>query len=111
MDVGSQGHLFTWSNRRFGPYYIEEKLDRFLCSKDWIDHFHDSIATNLVNWSSDHNPILMEVQERRGGGLNYNRGSLSRIHYEDMWSPYEACKEIVKTEWSSHGSWFRDNVV
>lgn len=28
-----------------------------------------------------------------------------------MWSPYEACKEIVKTEWSSHGSWSGDNAV
>lgn len=39
IDMGSQGHPYTWSNRRFGPYFIEEKLEKFLYSKDWTDHF------------------------------------------------------------------------
>lgn len=29
-DVECRGYPFTWSNRRFGPYFVEEKLDRFL---------------------------------------------------------------------------------
>lgn len=32
-DLGSSGYPFTWSNRRFGPHIIEEKLDRFLCNR------------------------------------------------------------------------------
>lgn len=32
-DLGSGGYPFTWSNRRFGPHIIEEKLDRFLCNR------------------------------------------------------------------------------
>lgn len=83
MDMGSQGYLFTWSNRRFGPYYIEEKLDRFLCSKDWADYFYNSTTTTLVNWSSDHNLILMEIKERSRGS-NYQRRNFTRLHYEDI---------------------------
>lgn len=34
IDMGSNGCSYTWSNRRFGSGFIEEKLDRFFCSKD-----------------------------------------------------------------------------
>lgn len=33
-DLGCKGHPFTWSNRRFGPLLVEERLDRFLCCKN-----------------------------------------------------------------------------
>ena len=68
------------------------------------------MATNLVSWSSDHNPILMEVRER-SNKVNYKRENFSRAYYEDMWSSYEACKEIIKAEWSCNGSWLGDSVV
>ena len=34
-DLGCSCYLFTWSNKRFGPQFVEERLDRFLCSIDW----------------------------------------------------------------------------
>lgn len=51
----------------------------------------------------------MEVQ-KRNNGLNY-RKTFSRTYYEDIQSFYEACKEIIKTERSSHDNWFGNNVV
>ena len=39
------------------------------------------------------------------------RQSWRRIHYEDMWSSYDACKEIVKNEWASHGGGTNANPV
>ena len=30
VDLGCKGYYFTWSNHRFGPYLIEERLDNFL---------------------------------------------------------------------------------
>lgn len=33
-DLGYMGYLFTWSNRRFMPHFMEKMLDRFLGSKD-----------------------------------------------------------------------------
>ena len=43
--------------------------------------------------------------------MNYKRENFSRAYYEDMWSSYEACKEIIKAEWSCKGSWLGDSVV
>lgn len=33
FDLGWKGLPFTWSNMRYDPDLIEERLDRFLCSK------------------------------------------------------------------------------
>lgn len=109
-DVGYKGHPFTWSNRRFGPHYIEERLDRFMCNQEWRAEFYDWPATNLIHWESNHCPIMMVVQNRQRS-LNYEKRSFNRIHYEDMWSSYDECKNIVKREWLNWGDGSEDNPV
>ncbi|XP_052291873.1 uncharacterized protein LOC127900709 [Citrus sinensis] len=109
-DVGCRGHRFTWSNRRFGPHYIEEILDRFMCNQKWRAEFYDWLATNLIHWESDHCPIMMVVQNRQRM-LNYEKTSFNRIHYEDMWSSYDGCKNIMKREWLNWGDGSKDNPV
>lgn len=49
LDIGYKGYPFTWSNKRYGDHYIKERLDRFLCSKDWGSHFQTLAATNLIS--------------------------------------------------------------
>lgn len=79
-----------------------EGLDTSLLKNGWIDTswgncFQERTALNLVTWSSDHHPILMEVLEK-GKGMRYIQRTFQRIHYEDIWSSYERCQEIVKRE-------------
>lgn len=78
-DLGYKGYPFTWSNRRFSSHFIEKRLNRFLCSKDWTNFFHDQVATNLVTWCLYHNPVLMDVMGK-GEERHYNRITLSRTH-------------------------------
>lgn len=82
---------------RFGENIIEEKLDIFLGSSSWRNHFQDKATVNLISWSSDHNPIMLEVLEKGEEERNEKR-TPHRCHYEDMLSPYERCKEIIKNE-------------
>ena len=63
MDMGYKGHKYTWSNRRYEVNFKEERLDRVFCSKDWSNVFQNLPATNLVNWVSDHCPIIFEVKD------------------------------------------------
>ncbi|KAH9784956.1 reverse transcriptase domain-containing protein [Citrus sinensis] len=37
--------------------------------------------------------------------------SASRLHYEDMWSTYEACKEIIDRQWKRHDNWRSNDPV
>lgn len=95
VDAGCTGYPFTWSNRRFEPYFIEERLDRFFYSKEWGKSFYDSTTTNLITWISDHSPVAFEVKEM-SFVPRYARRTYSQVHYKDMWSAYDACKDIVR---------------
>lgn len=100
VDLGSRGYPFTWSNRQFGPCLIEEKFDRFMCNQEWKIDFRDDLATNLAHWESDHRLIMMEINGRQRS-LVYEKKTFTRIHYKDMCSSCEACKNIVNEEWSN----------
>ena len=110
IDLGCRGYPFTWSNRRFGPQLIEERLDRFFGSKDWDQNPYNLIVSNLDTWCSDHSPVMLKMQERNKFAW-YKKNSSSRVFYEDMWSHYEACKNIVKKEWLNGGSWSQGDPV
>ncbi|KAH9723192.1 reverse transcriptase domain-containing protein [Citrus sinensis] len=103
QDMGCKGYPYTWSNKRYGDHLIEERLDRFLCSKDWGINFQESVGTNLVNWSSDHCPIILDFHERSKNSRHAGK-SLPRDYYEDMWSSHEGCRSIVQEEWSRYGA-------
>ena len=66
--------------------------------------------TNLVNWVSDHCPILIEVRERKKE-RSYVKRSFHREHYEDIWSSYKDCRNIVRDEWVSIGKGTWENLV
>lgn len=102
IDVGYKGYPFTWLNRRYGENFIEERLDIFFCSGNWNCNFQVLAAINLISWVSDHCPMVLEVKERESKG-KHNRRTFSRDHYEDMWSSYEGCQNIVKEKWGKYG--------
>lgn len=64
----------------------------------------------MVSWCFDHSPILMEVIDRGNGG-HYNKRILSRVHYEDFWSSYDDCRDIVHKTWAKIGKWSENNAV
>lgn len=50
----------------------------------------------------------MEVQER-SVLPRYVRRTFPRVHYEDMWSAYDECKDIVRQEWATYQEWNSGN--
>lgn len=109
-DLGLNGYPFTQSNRRFDPHLIEERLDRFLCNQNWCSLYQKTTAQNIISWSSYHSLILMEII-RKDEGQRYKRRTFQRVHYEEMWSAYEKCKEIAQQEWQEKSKWNKENPV
>ncbi|KAL5823208.1 hypothetical protein ACOSQ4_021108 [Xanthoceras sorbifolium] len=61
QDLGFEGPLFTWCNGRVGNAFVQERLDRYVCSRDWLSLFPASYVQHLDFWKSDHRPILLHI--------------------------------------------------
>lgn len=56
------GRNFMWSNGR-----VWSRLDKFLVSASWEDHFPDLNQKRLLRICSDHHPILLDCGGISGG--------------------------------------------
>ena len=55
MDIPLEGGSYTWSNSLFGS-----RIDRFLFSSEWEEHYPNIHKKRLVRVLSDHFPISLE---------------------------------------------------
>ena len=59
-DVPLVGGPFTWIGGLNSQ--VASRLDRFLISDQWEDHFSDIMQSALPRLVSDHSPIVLEVR-------------------------------------------------
>jgi hypothetical protein len=65
MDIPLNGGIYTWSNNR--EITSRSKIDRFLFSFVWADHFGLVNQRRLPRLLSDHFPILLDCGRVIGG--------------------------------------------
>jgi endonuclease/exonuclease/phosphatase family metal-dependent hydrolase len=65
VDIPLAGGQFTWSNNQEDE--IWSRIDRFLFSSDWEDHYPAVTQRRLQRLLSDHFPLLLDCGESRGG--------------------------------------------
>ena len=85
-DLPLQGVPFTWSEELNGQ--SRSRLDCFLVSKDWDNHFSEMAQCTLPRSVSDHFPILLDGSRVRRGPIPF--------HFENMWLKEEGFKEMLK---------------
>ena len=88
-DLPLQGGPYTWSGGLNGQY--KSRLDRFLISEDWENHFSGVSQCTLPRPVSDHSLILLD-----GGGVR--RGPIP-FCFENMWLKEEGFKELLRGWW------------
>ena len=88
-DLPLQGGPYMWSGWLNGQ--SRSRLDRFLISEDWENHFSGVSQCTLPRPVSDHYPILLD-----GGGVR--RGPIP-FRFENMWLKEERFKELLKGWW------------
>ena len=96
-DLGFKGPQYTWNNGRDGEAFTKERLDRATANAEWRSLFSAMEVTVLAKRSSDHHPIYVCLNERRG--LVWRKKKEFRM--EERWCAREDYKQVVKEVWTA----------
>jgi endonuclease/exonuclease/phosphatase family metal-dependent hydrolase len=62
VDIPLQGGQFTWSNKQ-----VWSKIDRFLLSLEWEEHYPNVSQSRLPRLLSDHFTLMLDCGAQREG--------------------------------------------
>lgn len=98
-DLGYYRPKYTWANNQSDNDHINERLDRFCASSNWILYFPKFTNTHLLRYTFDHNPIMLEFYT---ASECYNAQSFKKIHrFEQLWAYDKDIIQIVKNDWNT----------
>ncbi|KAF4350615.1 hypothetical protein G4B88_000705 [Cannabis sativa] len=103
MDFSSVKHDLTWCNEH-GTSPIMERLDRGLCTEEWLAQFEGADISLLDWWESDHRALVVDMPIRIDGSKCGKTKRKSRFHFEEAWCQEEECTEIVDQLWKESSS-------
>ena len=89
INLPLQGGVLTWSGGRNNQAWA--RLDRFLVTQNWLDHFNEVVQSRLPRPTSDYFPILL-----MGGGL---RRGPSPFRFENMWFKADGFTDLLRGWW------------
>ncbi|KAK9988333.1 hypothetical protein SO802_028572 [Lithocarpus litseifolius] len=94
-DLGFQGPRYTWTNKHDLCSLIQERLDRFFANPDWCVLYPEAQVTHLPRSSSDHCPVLMELEPQPNIRLN------RPFRFHSFWLSDNPFPKIVQNAWST----------
>jgi exonuclease III len=94
VDVLVEGYPYTWFKSLGTSRAAEERLDRALANNGWFNLFPSAMLENLASPSSDHYPILLNINPVQRHHL-HKRG----FRYENAWYSEPGFKELVNDAW------------
>lgn len=107
-DIGYRGQWYTWERGITTDTRIRERLDRFLASHTWLNLFPNASVEHLVRYQSDHEPILLRLQEHR----KRKRKKKREFKFETSWLLDDSCEQIVRGAWeNSDGQSFTEKIA
>lgn len=93
IDLGFEGHAYTWSNKRSGLANIQERLDRGFANDIWKMRFPNAAITHLSALHSDHKPLLLQ--------LHSQPDHLPRpFKFETMWTTHLDTAYVIQEAWN-----------
>lgn len=91
-DISYRGRTFTWANNREEEGFIQDRLDRFLGSVEWMLHFDTAEVTHILRQVSNHSLLILDTQPQRVK-------TSVRFIFDSRWTKLPECEEIIKKEW------------
>ena len=92
IDLGFNGNIFTWSNRKDGLANIKEGLDCAVCNQEWQYMYLEAGVKHLVSSSPDHTPILLDTH------LEIEARS-KPFRFEAMWTSDDISADVIEKAW------------
>lgn len=80
IDCGYEGSKYTWSNNQEGGGFVWARLDRVFTNPAWADVFSSTMVKDLPRSTSDHSPMLIQIDE----GVSFHPSSFK---CQNMWIP------------------------
>jgi hypothetical protein len=98
VDLGYHGDMFTWTNNQIDNSHIKERLDRYCATTTWINRFPRFTNYHLMNYCSDHNPILL-VFGTNNDFRDDKKTKNQLKRFENIWTQDPDCLQIIKSAW------------
>ena len=89
VDPPLEGGRFTWSSHEEVP--VLSRINRFLFSVDWEDHFQGMHQVILPKLTSDHFPILLQTRPTFVAKRPFK--------FENIWLEVDGFVDFVKSVW------------
>lgn len=95
-QVGFSRPRFTWSNNRYIPHTIEERLDFALVNGVWDSIWPRTHTHHLQRFQSDHSPIVIQCSFSRGRRRRGKQKRSRLFRFEEIWlDKEEECSELI----------------
>jgi hypothetical protein len=98
-DLGYKGPKYTWNNCRQSDNFTKERLDRAMANRSWCAVFKMVEVRVLAGRSSDHKPIIVQLDGGKGVRVGYNR----RFKVEASWMLDDEYDQTVCDAWDEGG--------
>ncbi|XP_042494316.1 uncharacterized protein LOC122073757 [Macadamia integrifolia] len=97
VELPFTGPVYTWDNRQIGYHQIEERLDRFSSSPDWLATNPNAIVQHQQVTSSDHKALILSTE--------LQQPSLPEpFRFEAFWVQEPSFHDLVAQAWTVQAS-------
>lgn len=99
VDLGFSGPQYTWTNLRTGPTTVQERLDRAMGNRHWLNLYPDSIVLHLPSSHSDHHLVLIQ-----GAQPAAPRQHSSPFRIQAAWFTHPQFEPFLMECWAEFGT-------
>lgn len=95
-DLGYTGMWYTWERGLSAAKCVRERLDRYVCTADWLHMFPTCSVEHGIRYKSDH--VIIFMRGRQAGRQNHKQRG---FRFETCWLLDESCEGVVKSAWDT----------
>ncbi|XP_027156321.1 uncharacterized protein LOC113757111 [Coffea eugenioides] len=92
LEIGFEGHPWTWCNNWEGEGEIKQQMDRGLCSFPWYQLFQQASCQHCDSYASDHSILLFDTKPTQARRKK-------RFYFDKRWLQHQEIYEVVEQAW------------